>query len=36
MTQENQRVYEIAKELELSNKEVLAKLELLGIKVASH
>ena len=36
MTQENQRVYDIAKELGLSNKEVLAKLEALGIKVASH
>ena len=36
MAQENQRVYEIAKELGLSNKEVLSKLETLGIKVASH
>ena len=36
MTQENQRVYEIAKELGLANKEVLAKLDALGIKVASH
>ena len=36
MAQTNQRVYEIAKELGLSNKEVLAKLDALGIKVASH
>ena len=36
MTLENQRIYEIAKELNLSNKEVLAKLDALGIKVASH
>ena len=36
MLQENQRVYEIAKELGLPNKEVLAKLDALGIKVASH
>ena len=33
MTQENKRVYEIAKELGLSNKEVLEKLKVLGIKV---
>ncbi len=36
MAQENQRVYDIAKELGLSNKEVLEKLASLAIKVASH
>ena len=36
MAQENQRVYDIAKELGLSNKEVLDKLAALGIKVSSH
>ena len=36
MVQENKRVYDIAKELGLSNKEVLDKLAKLDIKVASH
>ena len=36
MTQENKRVYEIAKELGLSNKEVLDKLAKLEINVKSH
>ena len=36
MTQENKRVYDIAKELGLSNKEVLDKLAALGINVSSH
>ena len=36
MVQENQRVYDIARELGLSNKEVLEKLDKIGIKVSSH
>lgn len=36
MTQENQRVYDIAKELGLQNKEVIDKLAALGVKVTSH
>lgn len=36
MTQENQRVYDIAKEVNLSNKEVIERLSALGIKVSSH
>ena len=36
MSQENKRVYEIAKELGLSNKEVLDKLAKLDINVKSH
>ena len=36
MAQENQRVHDIAKELGLSNKEVLDKLASLGIKATSH
>ena len=36
MVQENQRVYDIAKELGLPNKEVIDKLAELGIKVSSH
>ena len=36
MTQETKRVYEIAKEIGLSNKEVIEKLATLGVKVSSH
>ena len=36
MVQENQRVYDIAKELGLPNKEVIDKLADLGINVSSH